>query len=76
MKANYKKLRKSTAVHIVAALLLANLVLFLIARSFISDDKSEVQTEEVKTSQVMETGWQVVHWSYSLLKYFKPGPEA
>jgi len=77
MNKKIKELYKSTAVRIVMVLLLANLFLFLAVRTYISDDTAEIKTDKIENTQIVKTGWHVVHWSYSLLKYFKPGgPEA
>jgi len=75
MTINFKQLRQSIAVRIVAGLLLANLLAFVVARAYIDNDKTGKIEPKVENVDILETGWQAVHWSYSLLELFKSTPE-
>lgn len=75
MKINFKQLRNSIAVRIVAGLLLANLLAFVVATSYIDNEVTVESEPRVENVDILETGWQVMHWSYSLLEFFKAAPE-
>lgn len=76
MKINIKELRRSVAVRIIAGLMMANLVAFTLANLYIERDKTSDNKPKVENKSILETGWQVMHWSYSLLEFFKNNPGA
>ncbi|MCB9246082.1 MAG: hypothetical protein H6606_06585 [Flavobacteriales bacterium] len=68
--------RRSIAVKIIIGLILANALAFIVARNYVQSGREDVVSIETEQSSILRTGWQVLHWSYSLLEYFKPNPEA
>lgn len=64
------------ATRIVIGLLVANLLAFLFARNYVKNGNEENASVQTEQPSILRTGWQVLHWSYSLLEYFKPNPEA
>ncbi len=69
-----KPIRLSISKHskILLTLLLINLLAFATTQSM-ADKYSHQKTvaEENKNITIFEKGWQIVNWSYNLLKYFK-----
>ena len=66
------KLRLSKSRRTILVLILLNIVAFsttqTIANRFSPD---QLGTVENKKLNYIEKGWQIVNWSYNLLKYFK-----
>lgn len=73
--ANLKQIPNLTAKLIIAALLVANLFAFSLGSANIfnpqRNSQSAAQTEEFR---VIKTGWQLMQWSYSLLRFYKGTP--
>ncbi len=65
--------KKRSSILIIGFLLLANLLAFGLATHYIGD-KNGVPTEISEQEKVIDTGWQVFSWGYSLLEYIKFQP--
>ncbi|MCB9252551.1 MAG: hypothetical protein H6605_08780 [Flavobacteriales bacterium] len=68
----FKKIRVNKAGRIILVLILLNLVAFS-ATSNLANRYSPDQlgNNQQKNMNYIEKGWQIVNWSYNLLKYFK-----
>lgn len=69
-----QNIKNLTAKVIVAVLLIANLVAFAAGSSHFSlKSENYTETQEQKFD-VLKSGWQLMHWSYSLLRHYKGTP--
>lgn len=60
---------------IIGLLLVANLLAFSIGNTHFKLKENTVFTESNKKEfNVLKTGWQLMHWSYSLVKFYKGTP--
>ncbi len=69
-----KPIRFSISKHsrILFILLLINLLAFFTTQSMAEKySPQKPSVEELKNMNILEQGWQIVNWSYNLLKYFK-----
>ena len=68
----FKNLNLSKPKKVILILLLINLVAFSATKSIAEkySPQQTLQTSEEKIGYI-EKGWQIVNWSYNLLKYFK-----
>jgi hypothetical protein len=66
------KLKLSKPKRVILILLLINVMAFLATQS-VAEKYSpyKVAKEDNKNMNYIEKGWQIVNWSYNLLKYFK-----
>lgn len=62
----------SKPIKIILVLLFINIIAFSATHS-IAQEYSPLKSshEENKNMSIIEKGWQIVNWSYNLLKYFK-----
>ncbi|MBO6516866.1 MAG: hypothetical protein JJ975_09985 [Bacteroidia bacterium] len=76
MKRLFKSATKRSSVLIIGFLLLANMLAFGLASQYLG--KQSVLPADIsdKQEEVMETGWQVFSWGYSLLEYIKFQPHS
>lgn len=57
---------------VILILLLINVAAFSVTQTIADKySPSKVAQEENKNMNYIEKGWQIVNWSYNLLKYFK-----
>jgi hypothetical protein len=60
---------------IIGLLLVANLAAFSIGNThFKLQQNTEFTESSKKEFTVLKTGWQLMHWSYSLVKFYKGTP--
>lgn len=72
LKIAFKRFSKRAALKIVGGLLLANIIAFLATDSYVDQKQTKFSVEqETEDGSLIEAGWQVMHWSYSLLEYFR-----
>ena len=70
-----KKTPNFAAKIIIGLLLVANLLAFSIGHThFKLQQNSELSESSKEDFNVLKTGWQLMHWSYSLVKYYKGTP--
>jgi hypothetical protein len=71
MKVTLKKSTAKKSLYIVLVLALVNVFAFFVAfnlnKKFQEASHFVQPTEQV---EVVKNGWQILHWSYSLLEYF------
>jgi hypothetical protein len=73
MKRLIKSAKKRSSYLIIGFLLLANLLAFGLASHYLGANNN-VQSEATEQEGMLETGWQVLGWGYSLLEYIKYEP--
>lgn len=66
--------RKSSAI-IIGLLLLANVVAFGLASHYLRNPSTNTAVQAPQ-EQVIETGWQVLGWGYSLLEFISIAPQS
>ncbi|MCB9239935.1 MAG: hypothetical protein H6608_02290 [Flavobacteriales bacterium] len=65
------KTRKNS-LSILGLLFIANLLLIGLANSYFkSVDAQPTSNHAVQDKNIVESGWQVLNWGYSLLEYFR-----
>ncbi len=78
MKTILSKIRNTknfAAKFIIGFLLIANVIAFSIGNTHFKMNQHSAYTETNKEDfNVLKTGWQLMHWSYSLVKYYKGTP--
>lgn len=74
----YNKIRNTpnfAAKFIIGLLLIANLIAFSIGNThFKLKQTTEITESSKKDFNVLKTGWQLMHWSYSLVRFYKGTP--
>jgi len=74
MNRNPQNIKNLTAKVIVGVLLIANFTAFVAgSKHFSLKSENYTETQEEKF-EVLKSGWQLMHWSYSLLRHFKGTP--
>ena len=70
-----KKTRHFIAKFIVCSLLVSNLIAYSASHNyFIQNSNAEITRNDTEEYGVLKMGWQLMHWSYSLLNQFKSTP--
>lgn len=67
-------IKNLTAKVIVAVLLIANLLAFGVGYKQFSGNAEKYSETQEEKFDVLKSGWQLTHWSYSLLRHYKGTP--
>ncbi|MCC6720722.1 MAG: hypothetical protein IT243_00860 [Bacteroidia bacterium] len=67
-----KRFKLSKSKKIILILLVVNTIAFSTAKSYAKKyNTASVSFNETQQIDYIEKGWQIINWSYNLLKYFK-----
>ena len=67
-----KSIRKNFGAKLIIALMLANIFAYYSASSFVKKAEIEMSSNsESEDLNLLQSGWQVMQWSYSFLDFFK-----
>lgn len=67
-----KKFKISKSKKIIFILLVVNIIAFSAAKSYAQKfNTGQTSIRETEKMDYIEKGWQIINWSYNLLKYFK-----
>ncbi|NUM32441.1 MAG: hypothetical protein HUU47_08970 [Bacteroidetes bacterium] len=67
-----KWLKLSKSKKIIITLLLINIIAFASAQSYAQKFSTGQNTnQEIEKVDYLQKGWQIINWSYNLLRYFK-----
>jgi hypothetical protein len=70
-----KKTRHLIAKFIVSLLLVFNLIAYSASHNYFTQNaNAEILKNNSEEFGVLKMGWQLIHWSYSLLNQFKSTP--
>lgn len=71
-KTSVNRFLKRTSSRVIGGLLIANMLAYLASYTYVGARHSnESAHRSDKDKNLIESGWQVMHWSYSLLEYFR-----
>jgi|GEM_PF-5249702 len=67
-----KSIKKNFGTKLIIALILANIFAYYSASSFIKKPDVEMSSSsDSEDINLLQSGWQVMNWSYSLFDFFK-----
>lgn len=67
-----KSIKKNFGAKLIIALIIANIFAYYSASSFIKKPEVEMSSNtDSEDVNLLQSGWQVMHWSQSLLDFFK-----
>jgi hypothetical protein len=67
-----KRIKKNFGTKLIIALIVANIFAYYSASTVIKKPDVEMSSNsDSEDLNLLQSGWQVMHWSYSLLDFFK-----
>ncbi len=76
MKKLFLSKQRKKSLQIIGLLLVANMLLIGLANNYFKGLPENPEAKKAtETTAMMETGWQVLNWGYTLMEYFKFEPE-